>query len=158
MFLYLLCSVLCRVLFFVAFRSFVAFCSDTLYSVLFCSVTFCRVISCFLFNKMDCTYTLLYIIDKGGRKNLREDVSDVLRDEALSAFENIVIGFHEYKSTTLTPYNREKHHFLSIFSLKIKKVRKKFRKSLEETKKCFTFAHAIQNNASIAQLVRAPDC
>lgn len=104
------------VLFFVMFRSFAAFCSDTLYSVLFCSVTFCRVISCFLFNKMDCTYTLLYIIDKGGRKNfLREDVSAVLRDEALSAFENIVISFHEYKSTTLTPYNREKHHFFIYF-------------------------------------------
>lgn len=104
--LFLLRSVLCRVLF-----RYVIF-----FSVPFCSVSFCRVISCFLFNKMDCTYTLLYIIDKGGRKNfLREDVSAVLRDEALSAFENIVIGFHEYKSTTLTPYNREKHHFFIYF-------------------------------------------
>lgn len=99
-------SVLCCVLF-----RYVIF-----FSVPFCSVSFCRVISCFLFNKMDCTYTLLYIINKGGRKNfLREDVSAVLRDEALSAFENIVIGFHEYKSTTLTPYNREKHHFFIYF-------------------------------------------
>lgn len=90
--------------------SFVGFCSDTLYIVLF------RYVILFRFNKMDCTYTLLYIIDKGGRKNfLREDVSAVLRDEALSAFENIVIGFHEYKSTTLTPYNREKHHFFIYF-------------------------------------------
>ena len=127
MFLYVLffvmfCSVqiLCRVLFFVAFCSLSR--SDPLPRsvqiryVLFCSVSFCRVISCFLFNKMDCTYTLLYIIDKGGRKNfLREDVSAVLRDEALSAFENIVISFHEYKSTTLTPYNREKHHFFIYF-------------------------------------------
>ena|GEM_PF-4802102 len=120
MFLYLLCSVLCcvqilcRVLFFIAFCSLLR--SVQIRYILFCSVTFCRVISCFLFNKMDCTYTLLYIIDKGGRKNfLREDVSAVLRDEALSAFENIVIGFHEYKSTTLTPYNREKHHFFIYF-------------------------------------------
>lgn len=117
----LLRSVLCRVLFFVAYCSLLR--SDPLprsvqiHYFLFCSVTFCRVISCSLFNKMDCTYTvLLYIIDKGGRKNfLREDVSAVLRDEALSAFENIVIGFHEYKSTTLTPYNREKHHFFIYF-------------------------------------------
>lgn len=102
-----LCSVLCRVQF---------LCRVLFRYVIFCSVTFCRVISCFLFNKMDCTYTLLYIIDKGGRKNfLREDVSAVLRDEALSAFENIVISFHEYKSTTLTPYNREKHHFFIYF-------------------------------------------
>lgn len=119
MFFVLLC-------FFIMFCPFIAFCSllrsDTLsrsvqiHYILFCSVTFCRVISCFLFNKMDYTYTLLYIIDKGGRKNfLREDVSAVLRDEALSAFENIVIGFHEYKSTTLTPYNREKHHFFIYF-------------------------------------------
>ena len=114
------CSLLCSdslsrsvfycVLFFVAFRYFVGFCSDTLYIVLF------RYVILFRFNKMDYTYTLLYIIDKGGRKNfLREDVSAVLRDEALSAFENIVIGFHEYKSTTLTPYNREKHHFFIYF-------------------------------------------
>lgn len=115
----LLCSVLCRVLLFIAFCSLLR--SDPLprsvqiHYILFCSVTSCRVISCFLFNKMDCTYTLLYIIDKGGRKNLREDVSAVLRDEALSAFENIVISFHEYKSTTLTPYNREKHHFFIYF-------------------------------------------
>lgn len=95
---------------FFMFCSFVGFCSDTLYIVLF------RYVILFRFNKMDCTYTLLYIIDKGGRKNfLREDVSAVLRDEALSAFENIVIGFHEYKSTTLTPYNREKHHFFIYF-------------------------------------------
>lgn len=116
MFFVLLCFFIYYVLF------FVVFCSDPLPRsiqiryILFCSVTFCRVISCFLFNKMDCTYTLLYIIDKGGRKNfLREDVSAVLRDEALSAFENIVISFHEYKSTTLTPYNREKHHFFIYF-------------------------------------------
>lgn len=129
MFFVLLCFFIYYVLFFVMFRFFVAFCSllrsvlccvlfryVIFFSVPFCSVTFCRVISCFLFNKMDCTYTLLYIIDKGGRKNfLREDVSAVLRDEALSAFENIVIGFHEYKSTTLTPYNREKHHFFIYF-------------------------------------------
>lgn len=104
MFCSLLCSVqiLCRVLLFIAFCSLSR--SVQIRYILFCSITFCRVISCFLFNKMDCTYTLLYIIDKGGRKNfLREDVSAVLRDEALSAFENIVIGFHEYKSTTLTP-------------------------------------------------------
>lgn len=95
---------------FFMFCSFVGFCSDTLYIVLF------RYVILFRFNKMDCTYTLLYIIDKGGRKNfLREDVSAVLRDEALSAFENIVIDFHEYKSTTLTPYNREKHHFFIYF-------------------------------------------
>lgn len=95
---------------FFMFCSFVGFCSDTLYIVLF------RYVILFLFNKMDYTYTLLYIIDKGGRKNfLREDVSAVLRDEALSAFENIVISFHEYKSTTLTPYNREKHHFFIYF-------------------------------------------
>ena len=95
---------------FFMFCSFVGFCSDTLYIVLF------RYVILFRFNKMDYTYTLLYIIDKGGRKNfLREDVSAVLRDEALSAFENIVIGFHEYKSTTLTPYNREKHHFFIYF-------------------------------------------
>lgn len=119
-FYFLLRSALCRVLFFVAYCSLLR--SDTLprsvqiHYILFCSVTFCRVISCFLFNKMDYTYTLLYIIDKGGRKKfLREDVSAVLRDEALSAFENIVIGFHEYKSTTLTPYNREKHHFFIYF-------------------------------------------
>lgn len=94
----LLRSVLCRVLF-----RYVIF-------VLF------RYVILFRFNKMDCTYTLLYIIDKGGRIFfLREDVSAVLRDEALSAFENIVIGFHEYKSTTLTPYNREKHHFFIYF-------------------------------------------
>lgn len=131
----MLCFFIFYVLFFVLFRSFVAFyfllrsvlCRVQIlchvlfryvifFSVPFCSVTFCRVISCFLFNKMDCTYTLLYIIDKGGRKNfLREDVSAVLRDEALSAFENIVISFHEYKSTTLTPYNREKHHFFIYF-------------------------------------------
>lgn len=97
------CSLLCSdplprsvfycVLFFVAFCSLLR--SDPLprsvqiHYILFCSVTFCRVISCFLFNKIDCTYTLLYIIDKGGRKNfLREDVSAVLRDEALSAFTN----------------------------------------------------------------------
>lgn len=55
-------QILCRVLF------LIAFCSDTLYSFLFRSVSSCRVISCFLFNKIDCTYTLLYIIDKGGRK------------------------------------------------------------------------------------------
>lgn len=113
----MLCFLFCYVSLFIMFCSLL--CSDPLprsvfycvlfryvifFSVPFCSVTFCRVISCFLFNKMDCTYTLLYIIDKGGRKNfLREDVSAVLRDEALSAFENIVIGFHEYKSTTLTP-------------------------------------------------------
>lgn len=113
----MLCFLFCYVSLFIMFCSLL--CSDSLsrsvfycvlfryvifFSVPFCSVTFCRVISCFLFNKMDCTYTLLYIIDTGGRKNfLREDVSDVLRDEALSAFENIVIGFHEYKSTTLTP-------------------------------------------------------
>lgn len=117
MFFVLLCFFIYYVLFFVMFRFFVAFCFllrsvlccvlfryVIFFSVPFCSVTFCRVISCFLFNKMDCTYTLLYIIDKGGRKKiLREDVSAVLRDEALSAFENIVIGFHEYKSTTLTP-------------------------------------------------------
>lgn len=106
------CSVLCyvQILCRVLFRYVIFF------SVPFCSVTFCRVISCFLFNKMDYTYTLLYIIDKGGRKNfLREDVSAVLRDEVLSAFENIVIGFHEYKSTTLTPYNREKYHFFIYF-------------------------------------------
>lgn len=135
MFFVLLCFFIFYVLFFVLFRSFVAFyfllrsvlCRVQIlchvlfryvifFSVPFCSVTFCRVISCFLFNKMDCTYTLLYIIDKGGRKNfLREDVSAVLRDEALSAFENIVISFHEYKSTTLTPYNREKHHFFIYF-------------------------------------------
>lgn len=104
-----LCSVLCRVqiLCRVLFR-YVIFCSVPLPSVV--------LFLFFLFNKMDCTYTLLYIIDKGGRKNfLREDVSAVLRDEALSAFENIVIGFHEYKSTTLTPYNREKHHFFIYF-------------------------------------------
>lgn len=96
MFLYLLCSVLC-------------------YVQILCRVLF-RYVILFRFNKMDCTYTLLYIIDKGGRKNfLREDVSAVLRDEVLSAFENIVIGFHEYKSTTLTPYNREKHHFFIYF-------------------------------------------
>lgn len=95
---------------FFMFCSFVGFCSDTLYIVLF------RYVILFRFNKMDCTYILLYIIDKGGRKNfLREDVSAVLRDEALSAFENIVISFHEYKSTTLTPYNREKHHFFIYF-------------------------------------------
>ena len=116
---FMFCSLFCSdplsrsifycVLFFAAFCSLSR--SDPLprsvqiHYFLFCSVTFCRVISCSLFNKMDCTYTLLlYIIDKGGRKNfLREDVSAVLRDEALSAFENIVIGFHEYKSTTLTP-------------------------------------------------------
>lgn len=135
MFFVLLCFFIFYVLFFVLFRSFVAFyfllrsvlCRVQIlchvlfryvifFSVPFCSVTFCRVISCFLFNKMDCTYTLLYIIDKGGRKKfLREDVSAVLRDEALSAFENIVISFHEYKSTTLTPYNREKHHFFIYF-------------------------------------------
>lgn len=124
MFFVLLCFFIYYVLFFVMFRSFAAFCfllRSVLCCVLFryvifCSVSFCRVISCFLFNKMDCTYTLLYIIDKGGRKNfLREDVSAVLRDEALSAFENIVISFHEYKSTTLTPYNREKHHFFIYF-------------------------------------------
>lgn len=129
MFFVLLCFFIYYVLFFVMFRSFAAFCFllcsvlcrvlfryVIFFSVPFCSVTFCRVISCFLFNKMDCTYTLLYIIDKGGRKNfLREDVSAVLRDEALSAFENIVISFHEYKSTTLTPYNREKHHFFIYF-------------------------------------------
>lgn len=125
----MLCFLFCYVSLFIMFCSLL--CSDPLprsvfycvlfryvifFSVPFCSVTFCRVISCFLFNKMDCTYTLLYIIDKGGRKNfLREDVSAVLRDEALSAFENIVIGFHEYKSTTLTPYNREKHHFFIYF-------------------------------------------
>ena len=116
----MLCFLFCYVSLFIMF--FVVFCSDPLPRsvqiryILFCSVTFCRVISCFLFNKMDCTYTLLYIIDKGGRKNfLREDVSAVLHDEALSAFENIVIGFHEYKSTTLTPYNREKHHFFIYF-------------------------------------------
>lgn len=86
-----------------------------LYVLFFCRVLF-RYVILFRFNKMDCTYTLLYIIDKGGRKNfLREDVSAVLRDEALSAFENIVISFHEYKSTTLTPYNREKHHFFIYF-------------------------------------------
>lgn len=126
---FLFCFFIYYVLFFVLFRSFFAFCFllrsvlcrvlfryVIFFSVPFCSVTFCRVISCFLFNKMDCTYTLLYIIDKGGRKNfLREDVSAVLRDEALSAFENIVISFHEYKSTTLTPYNREKHHFFIYF-------------------------------------------
>lgn len=95
---------------FFMFCSFVGFCSDTLYIVLF------RYVILFRFNKKVCTYTLLYIIDTGGRKNfLREDVSAVLRDEALSAFENIVIGFHEYKSTTLTPYNREKHHFFIYF-------------------------------------------
>lgn len=117
-------SIFYCVLFFAAFCSLsrtVLCCVQILCRVLFryiifCSVTFCRVISCFLFNKMDYTYTLLYIIDKGGRKKfLREDVSAVLRDEALSAFENIVIGFHEYKSTTLTPYNREKHHFFIYF-------------------------------------------
>ena len=117
---FLFCFFIYYVLFFVLFRSFFAFCSFSrsvqIRYILFCSVSFCRVISCFLFNKIDCTYTLLYIIDKGGRKNfLREDVSAVLRDEALSAFENIVIGFHEYKSTTLTPYNREKHHFFIYF-------------------------------------------
>ena len=123
MFFVLLCFFIYYVLFFVVFRSFAAFCFYCVlfryvifFSVPFCSVTFCRVISCFLFNKMDYTYTLLYIIDKGGRKKiLREDVSAVLRDEALSAFENIVIGFHEYKSTTLTPYNREKHYFFIYF-------------------------------------------
>lgn len=84
-----------------------------LYVLFFCRVLF-RYVILFRFNKKD--YTLLYIIDKGGRKNfLREDVSAVLRDEALSAFENIVISFHEYKSTTLTPYNREKHHFFIYF-------------------------------------------
>lgn len=106
-FCFLLRSVLCRVQ---------ILCRVLFRYVIFCSVTFCRVISCFLFNKMGYTYTLLYIIDKGGRKKiLREDVSAVLRDEALSAFENIVISFHEYKSTTLTPYNREKHHFFIYF-------------------------------------------
>ncbi len=86
-----------------------------LYVLFFCRVLF-RYVILFRFNKKDYTYTLLYIIDKGGRKNfLREDVSAVLRDEALSAFENIVISFHEYKSTTLTPYNREKHHFFIYF-------------------------------------------
>ncbi len=90
-------------------------CSVLLSRSVLCRVLF-RYVILFRFNKMDCTYTLLYIIDKGGRKNfLREDVSAVLRDEALSAFENIVIGFHEYKSTTLTPYNREKHHFFIYF-------------------------------------------
>lgn len=48
---------------FFMFCSFVGFCSDTLYIVLF------RYVILFRFNKMDCTYTLLYIIDKGGRKN-----------------------------------------------------------------------------------------
>lgn len=117
------CSVmfLYYVLSFVAFRSFVAFisfvvlCSVPLPSIVLFLVSAFLVSFC-LFNKMGYTYTLLYIIDKGGRKNfLREDVSAVLRDEALSAFENIVIGFHEYKSTTLTPYNREKHHFFIYF-------------------------------------------
>lgn len=114
MFFVLLCFFIFYVLFFVMFRSFAAFCSDTLYSFLFRYLLSCYFL--FPFNKMDCTYTLLYITDKGGRKNfLREDVSAVLRDEALSAFENIVISFHEYKSTTLTPYNREKHHFFIYF-------------------------------------------
>ena len=94
---------------------FIMFCSVLCSVQILCRVLF-RYVILFRFNKMDCTYTLLYIIDKGGRKNfLREDVSAVLRDEALSAFENIVIGFHEYKSTTLTPYNREKHHFFIYF-------------------------------------------
>ena len=96
-------QILCRVLF-----RYVIFFSVPLPSVVLFLVSF--------LTRWDCTYTLLYIIDKGGRKNfLREDVSAVLREEALSAFENIVIGFHEYKSTTLTPYNREKHHFFIYF-------------------------------------------
>lgn len=127
MFFVLLCFFIYYVLFFVMFRSFAAFCFllrsvlcrvQILCRVLFRYVIFVlfRYVILFRFNKMDCTYTLLYMIDKGGRKNfLREDVSAVLRDEALSAFENIVIGFHEYKSTTLTPYNREKHHFFIYF-------------------------------------------
>lgn len=127
MFFVLLCFFIYYVLFFVMFRSFAAFCFllrsvlcrvQILCRVLFRYVIFVlfRYVILFRFNKMDCTYTLLYIINKGGRKNfLREDVSAVLLDEALSAFENIVIGFHEYKSTTLTPYNREKHHFFIYF-------------------------------------------
>ena len=67
----MLCFLFCYVSLFIMF--FVAFCflsrSIQIRYILYCSVTFCRVISCFLFNKMDCTYTLLYIIDKGGRKN-----------------------------------------------------------------------------------------
>ena len=114
MFCSVLCyvQILCRVLFFVAFRFFAAFCSDMLYPVLLPSVVLFLV----SFLTRWTAPTPYYIIDKGGRKNfLREDVSAVLRDEALSAFENIVIGFHEYKSTTLTPYNREKHHFFIYF-------------------------------------------
>ena len=61
----MLCFLFCYVSLFIMF--FVAFCflsrSDPLPRsiqiryILYCSVTFCRVISCFLFNKMDCTYT-----------------------------------------------------------------------------------------------------
>ena len=67
LFCYVICSImiLYYVLFFVAFRSFVAFCPVPLSIVLFLVSAF--LVSFFLFNKMGYTYTLLYIIDKGGR-------------------------------------------------------------------------------------------